>query len=192
MLQASGHTIAYGIRFYPYGLSPFLPIPMQEFVGQRVDLVDLFGTAGHDLIVRLAAGPCPCGFDVLEHFLTTQLRDQWADLALIQAASQRLYNQRGAVSIAQMAASLYLSERSLERKFLLTTGLTPKALARVIRFNHIKNQLMLRPQQSLTTLAAQSFYFDQAHFIHDFEQFMGMSPFAFTQKVEAGAYRFYK
>jgi hypothetical protein len=52
--------------------------------------------------------------------------------------------------------------------------------------------LLCAPRQNLTTLAAQTLYFDQAHFIHDFEQIMGLSPQRFTQKVESGLFRFYK
>src|SRR5262249_53525455 len=124
--------------------------------------------------------------------LLARRNDQTDDVALIRMASQFLYEQRGIASIPRLAVFVNLSERSLAWKFLQTTGFSPKMLARIVRFNFIRNDLMHRPQQSLTDLALRYQYFDQAHFIHDFASFTGQAPLAFARDVSNGLIRFYK
>ena len=71
-------------------------------------------------------------------------------------------------------------------------GVSPKSFARVIRFDQIKNELILNPQVSLTNLSFRYGYFDQAHFIRDFKQFTGKTPSVFRTEVAKQPLYFYK
>ena len=65
------------------------------------------------------------------------------------------------------------SDRHLAREFRREIGLTPKAAARVIRFDRARRLL---PRHSGAVVAAECGYADQAHLIREFVAFTGLSP----------------
>jgi AraC-like DNA-binding protein len=77
-------------------------------------------------------------------------------------------------SVASIARALGLSERRLERRFLLRVGITPKRFATLRRFEHAVE--IARSSGSLTRAAIDAGYYDQSHFIRDFRSFAGASP----------------
>lgn len=57
------------------------------------------------------------------------------------------------------------------RKFSSAIGLSPKQLSKTIRLQAILKTLLTKEVTSLTNLAYENGYFDQAHFIKDFKEF---------------------
>src|SRR6185295_11969728 len=82
---------------------------------------------------------------------------------------------QGDISVTALRTDLSLSERQLERTFRQQTGLTPRQFARLTRFRQVV-QLLHQPALTLTDVAYQAGYYDQAHFIHDFKAFAGLTP----------------
>jgi AraC-like DNA-binding protein len=76
-----------------------------------------------------------------------------------------------------------LSIRQLQRQFDETTGVSPKTLARTIRFEAIRERLMFDPNANLTELAYEFGYTDQAHFIKDFRAFTDKTPSEFVNEL---------
>ena len=66
--------------------------------------------------------------------------------------------------------------RQLERKFAKQIGISPKQLGKVIRLQTALKMLLNKKAESLTDIAYESEYYDQAHFIKDFKEFTGTSP----------------
>jgi AraC-like DNA-binding protein len=81
-------------------------------------------------------------------------------------------------SVADFAAGLALSERSLERLCNRAFGFSPKRLLRRQRFLRTLAQIGDRLDQPLSVLLDGS-YFDQSHFIREFRAYMGMTPMAY-------------
>lgn len=83
-------------------------------------------------------------------------------------------------TVGELAERLDLSRRSLERLSLRAFGFSPKLLLRRQRFLRSLSRFMLDPSLAwIRTLDRQ--YVDQAHFIRDFNRFMGMSPSRYAQ-----------
>ena len=55
----------------------------------------------------------------------------------------------------------------------------PKQLARVARLQAALKMIQQKKFNSLTEIAYENGYFDQAHFIKDFREFTGISPKSF-------------
>ena len=91
---------------------------------------------------------------------------------------QRLMRQLDCHPVARVAASLGLSQSTLERRILHCFGLTPKKLARVQRLYRAMTLLGTMPDAQL---ASELDFFDQSHFIADFRQLCGMTPSALRQ-----------
>jgi methylphosphotriester-DNA--protein-cysteine methyltransferase len=124
----------------------------------------------------------------LQHFLKSECAP--SDLALIQTACEFLYDTHGQMPITELAARCGLSLRQFERRFKRLTGLSPKILARLIRFEAARDGLLRG--QSWADLVYEFGYTDQAHFIHDFKAILGYTPGAFIaaaiQRSTSGFY----
>jgi AraC-like DNA-binding protein len=86
----------------------------------------------------------------------------------------------GAMSVAELAQETGWSARHLDNRFRAEIGLTPKAAARVIRFDRARRMLMRRVSQggppALADLAAVGGYYDQAHLAREFRGLAGCPP----------------
>ncbi len=112
----------------------------------------------------------------LEDFLIERAVARAYDPKIIQTAAKMLHHTKGRFRIAELADHCRMSVRQLERGFQRVVGTTPKTLARTLRFEEAQRRLMFDPETSLTDLAHDSGYFDQAHFIKDFKEFAGKTP----------------
>src|SRR5262249_16282973 len=100
------------------------------------------------------------------------------------AAANLLYHSKGQFRVAELADRCHTSARQLERQFDDATGVSPKTLARTIRFESIRSRLMFEPNANLTDLAYEFGYADQAHFIHDFKAFTNKTPSEFAAEMQ--------
>jgi AraC-like DNA-binding protein len=108
----------------------------------------------------------------------------------VQNAVGTLYATQGHVRIDDLAAQCGLSLRHFERQFKALTGISPKLLARIIRFEGVIHSLL--QGTPLDDLAHDFGYTDQSHLVHDFKAFAGCTPQQFLQRArkrrEAGFY----
>jgi AraC-like DNA-binding protein len=79
-------------------------------------------------------------------------------------------------SLDGWARTLGCSARTLERSFERWVGLSPKELARLLRFQQALRLAASRPDMNWAVVAASAGYSDQAHLGRDFRQFAGASP----------------
>jgi len=192
VFTSTGTTSMIGVRFYAYGAYPILQLPISQLTNQIVDLRDVLGKPTISLSEKANALSPLDTIRELENFLIKQLTDSKPDTKRIQSATHLLFQQSGGTDIAELARYTNLSIRSLERGFQEAIGYSPKALARVIRFNRIKDAIIIDPSLNFTDLSHQAGFFDQAHFIHDFKQFSGKTPSAFAEAVTKREIYFYK
>lgn len=82
-------------------------------------------------------------------------------------------------SVAELAAKVEISSRSLERIALKAFGFPPKLLMQRHRFLRSLSQFLLNPRLAWIKTLDEN-YVDQAHFVRDFKKFMQMSPSAYA------------
>lgn len=191
-LTANGKSVTAGIRFLAYGAYPFLRLPINRLHGPTINLDHLFGKSAVELSERIKGLSARNIFKEFEKFLLSHLSTSPREIDEIKFATEILFQDAGATDIARLAFDLHQSTRTLERRFDEVVGVSPKSFARVIRFDQIKNELILNPQVSLTNLSFRYGYFDQAHFIRDFKQFTGKTPSVFRTEVAKQPLYFYK
>ena len=120
---------------------------------------------------------------LLQEYLIEDALIQTYPLKHIHAAARLLHYTQGQYRIDELADYCHLSVRQLERGFREVVGVSPKELARTLRFDRAKTRLMFDPDVDLTRLAQDCGYFDQAHFIKDFRAFAGKTPTEFVQQT---------
>ena len=167
-------------RFLPDGLSPFLDIMVSELEDKAVSLVDLFGEKGKLLEEKvLTATDNTKRIQLIEEFLLSLLADPKTIDTLTKACVDVIIHTQGQIGIEELAEKMQLHRRNIERKFTSAIGMSPKQLSKVVRLQATLKMLQQQNFTSLTSLAYENGYYDQAHFIKDFKEFTGMSPKSF-------------
>lgn len=78
--------------------------------------------------------------------------------------------------IGELAASLGVSERSIQRLARRHIGLSPAALIRRRRLQEAAERIRDNPEADLASLAAELGYVDQAHLTNEFTRVLGFTP----------------
>ncbi len=69
-----------------------------------------------------------------------------------------------------------MSRRTFERRFFRKVGLSPKYYARLRRIGYACNLIAGKKKVNWPDIFYQAEFYDQAHFIKDFEEFTGRTP----------------
>jgi AraC-like DNA-binding protein len=176
IIRHDGNQSGIAIEVTPLGARALLGVTAGALVSTVVDLADVLGWRGAELPERLAsAGSWPDRFAILDHTLTSSLQ-QVAPPAEVVFAWRRLLNSDGSISVHALAEETGWSRRHLATRFRSEIGLSPKAAARVLRFDRARRLLGRSDRPSLVEVANNCGYFDQAHLTRDWRQFAGCSP----------------
>lgn len=183
-LGSLGKVSGVSARLSPWGLNVFCRGIVRDCAERRVDCRDIFPKYSVEEIEdklslkRTARERVQC----VEHFLLSILNRDNEDL-LIQAACKELDRSHGSYPISMLARTFGLTERTLERRFQMHIGATPKKYARIVRLRNAILQRKKLPNWADVAYAAG--YYDQSHMIHDFQELYGMSPESIYPQMEA-------
>ena len=168
------------LRLTPLGARRLFGRPMHELSNMTVALEDVLpGT--RELVERLRDEPSwSARFDLVDDFLLRRLANANEPSPEVEWSWARLHGSHGRAPIRELADEVGWSHRRLIQRFRDQIGLTPKLLARVIRFDRAVRQLRVATTNSLAELAFDCGYFDQAHMNREFREFAGTSPAAFA------------
>jgi AraC-like DNA-binding protein len=179
VIDTSEQQRVIGVQFNAGGAFPFLGMPASEVAGATFALDDLW--PGQAALLReelLFARGVAEMFAILERLLRSRLNRVSALHPAVAYAVRELARPSAELRVADLASRIGFSSRRLGDLFREQTGLAPKAFQRVRRFQHVLSSLHKNPlaDGNWATLAADCGYYDQAHFIHDFKSFSGMTP----------------
>ncbi|MGH8791959.1 MAG: helix-turn-helix domain-containing protein [Stackebrandtia sp.] len=161
-----------GVAFRPGGTVPFFDEPADAVRDELADLSTLWGRGGAVLPERLTEAPDPHDrIRLLEQALLERLRRPASPATRVALAAL----DRG-TPVAEVADRLGATPRRFAERFAADVGLTPKRFARVRRFQRLLADVVAREPEDWARLAAEHGYYDQAHMIHDFQAFTGITP----------------
>jgi AraC-like DNA-binding protein len=176
-IAPTGRSSIVAARFQPEGLAPFLEVPVSDLQDRANDLITLFGEAGKQLEEKIiAADGTTERIALLESFFLSRLSTPAAIDSITRNCVDIILRSQGQMEIKDLAGKANINRRNLERKFVTAIGMSPKQLSRVVRLQVTLKLLEQRKFTSLTSLAYENGYYDQAHFIRDFKEFTGTSP----------------
>jgi AraC-like DNA-binding protein len=101
---------------------------------------------------------------------------------LFEQAMTLLREEKGAMPIQAVLAHLKVNYKWLERSFNKHIGLSPKAYARLQRFINAYAALIKSEGRDLTAVALDNGYYDQTHFIKEFQRITGVAPLRYLAK----------
>ena len=188
-LQAQAGLGFISVRFRSGALRHFSPLPLSELIDDALPIQDVWGPAGLEVANRVAMA-----FDqasrvaILEDWLLACLRQHGKAQPMMEAAVRQLYYQHRSIRVEMLAEQLGMSRRNFERVFREQIGMSPKAFQRTARFHLTMRDLLLAHQADYLDAALSHGYYDQAHFIHDFQAFVKDSPVAFLKRTATMAH----
>lgn len=165
-----------GARFLLGGLAPFAKVSLRAFTDATPAPSAVFGDDAQRLEAALEREPdLDARALLLDGFFLRALVDDPSRRRFAQAV-EHLTASGGAAPILEVAEVADVSLRHLDRHFAQHLGISPKFVARVLRFQSALRALMRDPGCALADVAAAWGYFDQAHFVKDFKRFSGGAP----------------
>ena len=97
------------------------------------------------------------------------------DLTLISKAVEEIEKSNGDIRLKALSEKLSVVKRTLRNHFYEYVGCSPKEYIRLVKLRHVAYQ-MKHSENSLTDIAYDNNYADQAHFIHEVKNMTGKSP----------------
>jgi AraC-like DNA-binding protein len=177
IVEPLGVTGSFVVRFHPNGFLPFSTMPIKDMENTAIPLDSLFGKEGVEIGDNiLNANSTAERIHLIEAFLMQRLTDKQAIDTVVKSTVDTILNGNGQFSVDKLSQQNNTNRRQLARKFSTTIGLSPKQLSKTIRIQATLKKLLTEEVSSLTDLAYENEYFDQAHFIKDFKEFTGLTP----------------
>jgi AraC-like DNA-binding protein len=196
LITHDGRQSGIQIGMSPLGARALLGVPAGELTSLDVEGAAVLGPLASNISERLReTADWTRRFEILSELLldramagaaTTEPGAAPGISREVRHAWQALLRSGGRISVAQLAADTGWSDRHLRAKFRLEIGLTPKAAARVIRFDRARRRLASRVRAGgapdLAELAADGGYYDQAHLDREFAALAGCAPTAWLAR----------
>ncbi|HLW87447.1 MAG TPA: AraC family transcriptional regulator [Terriglobales bacterium] len=163
-----------GMRFRPGMWAEHFGIPTSDITDLQLPLESLWGARGRALLAQMVDSESSkrCA-----ELLSLALRPPQAR-SPVQRALAWMEANPDCVLLDDVASKSGLSARQFRRVCQQQTGISPKLLARVLRFRKAVSQVQAHAGEH-AGLAAECGYFDQSHFIAEFQLFAGQTPSAY-------------
>jgi AraC-like DNA-binding protein len=177
VLETAQQSSLMGVHFKPGRAFPFFNLPLSELHNLRVSLTDLWGASAGDVREQLlTTQTVEARFRLLERVLLAQVSLPLRSHPAIVFALRRFQEAPHECTVSEILEQVGCSQRHFVRLFSREVGLKPKLFIRLQRFHRTLCKVGMQSQLDWTDLALDCGYFDQAHLIHDFRAFSGLTP----------------
>lgn len=177
VVEPMGKTGTFFVCFHPHGFLPFASFPIKDMENTAVSLEKLFGKDGQEIEHRiLDADSTLERINLIESFLFKRLAKTETIDHIVKSTVETILTANGQLSVDVLSKQNKTNRRQLARKFSSDIGLSPKQLSKTIRLQATLKMLLTENITSLTNLAYENEYYDQAHFIKEFKVFTGLTP----------------
>ncbi|MCX8131671.1 MAG: AraC family transcriptional regulator [Clostridia bacterium] len=164
-----------GVEFRPFGAVNFFSIPLYELTNQFYHADEVLNRIGCELQKRIAdSKSVEEKIFILESFLLNQLFSSRKAASFIEYAANQITLKNGVINISELITDTGYSKRHFDRKFKEHIGVSPKELARVLRFQAFYSKIAMNKNDIRDQMY--DFYYDQSHFIKEFKRFTGLTP----------------
>lgn len=163
------------VQLHPWTPAHFSAADMSKFTDQIVPFeVPEIGSAHFSSLPELSHK------EIYQTFIMAfeMMMREGSTQELIYRASSLLVESSGCLQVFKLSEYLGCSSRHLQKIFKKHIGLTPKQLSLILRLRDTVDSIAYRQEDvlSMTDLALDSDFFDQAHFTNAFRSFAKVSP----------------
>lgn len=109
---------------------------------------------------------------------------------LLDKVYQEIMQSKGNEKVAMLSSRFSVNPRTLRRKFITRIGIPPKELAEVVRVHYLWSQIIQNPALDIFDVVCEGGFYDQPHFIRNFQKIVGETPSAFFKRNHENALAF--
>ena len=172
------------IHFTAWGIQPFVDFPISEITDTRVDLNYIFKEDIENLSSTLQRTSILAEKIIaLNQFFKQRLQQVSRIDNRAKDLARYILQVNGTVRLKELCKDLFIAERTAQRMIHNTVGVNYKLFTRLVRLEYVR-RLMSKNNITLTDVALKAGYFDQAHFIHDFQTSFSESPGEYLKKQQ--------
>ncbi|MGY6562241.1 MAG: helix-turn-helix transcriptional regulator [Luteibaculaceae bacterium] len=162
-----------GAHLKPYALAHFTDISVSS-LPWFFHPSEIFGQRAEEVLLSFRDSPSlPHLFQLVEESFISVYKPK--DLLLVQEACSIIEEKKGDLTVSQVAGKVGKNTRTLQNHFIKHIGVGPKEfiLLTKIKFSLLQ---MAHSNKSLTEIAHENNFADQAHFIHVLKQLNSPAP----------------
>lgn len=176
LIKPTGSIDVVGIRLRPGGVPALVSDAIDGMGDITAHLHDLDHRLPGFLAEQLAVTPTHQGrYHLVIDALRRVARPERVDARVVWA-TRRLQRAKGRLPIDVVGCEMGISTRTLERLFKRHVGLGPKKLSRIYRIQSVVRAVTAGQGDPWRRLALRAGYFDESHFVRDFQSVAGVTP----------------
>ena len=183
--EHDGRAAGVQIDLTPPAAHMLFELPMDALAERNLPLDALLD--GSDLLVEqlYEAGSWDERFDLLDLELSRRFEGARRPTPGVTWAWDQLRASRGRAAVGPLAEELGWSRRRLVARFREEIGLPPKAVARLLRFEHALE--LVDRGAPWAQVAVSAGYYDQSHLINEFRSITGITPAQYVTNLQDAA-----
>jgi AraC-like DNA-binding protein len=176
-----------GVHFKPGGAYPFFDFPINELNNLTIELDTVWNNEIHSIRnAILNTERIGQKFSILENYFLQKGKRKSEPNLLVQYAVEQLIHSPAVWTIDRLTRKVGVTQKHLISLFKKYVGLSPKQLARISKFQKVIQLAEKQQRIEWTQLAYECGYYDQSHFIKEFQAFSGINPSSYL--VQRGEY----
>jgi AraC-like DNA-binding protein len=180
--ELRGRVNYLAVRFLPGGFLHFFACPACHFTDRIIPLEMISGKREHNLTERLTGeSRTDNRIELFESYFGSLLMRNNRNDPAVRNALCNILKHKGNIEISQLSRDAGSSQRQLCRKFSEWVGVSPKSFCRIVRFQNTLRMFPPRSRCNLLSIALDGGYYDQSHFIHEFNSYCGLNPSEFLK-----------
>lgn len=182
ILRSDGRFELVGLEFTPTGYYRLLHKSAHPLTDSIADLADMHPELALMLDRQLhnrAATPQNI-IAVIESVLRERI-EHALEAPMVDSMVNEILRHNGVVRIGELCAQYPVTDRQLRRYFEEVVGVPAKYFAKTCQVNSVIRAMVRDDRETLRALAIDHGFYDQAHFIRDFQTFVAMEPSAFLR-----------
>lgn len=185
IINQAAEINVWGVSLYPFGAYPLLRTNMSTLEGCVINLQQVNPFFSTTIINGLLQIRESCeGPAIVEDALLDWIGNG-INMDEIRLAHEFMRHING-LKIGEYCRNSRIGIKRLERLIKKYTGLSPKQLHQVGRFQRAGNDIIYNPlPPSLADLAYSHDYYDQMHLTKDFKEYAGITPFLFLNQHDS-------
>jgi AraC-like DNA-binding protein len=170
-----------GVVFRPGGAHGLFDVPASDFYNRIVRLDQVWPAKRAELIDRVRTTMNPRRkLQILEVGLQELFKRRTLHPAM-QCALWDFQRRPHVHTVSDFSAEIGLSRRRFSHLFREQIGMTPKLYCRLIRFQEVVRQVRAGGPVNWADIAVAGGYSDQAHLVHEFREFSGLTPTSYLE-----------
>ena len=165
------------VNFTLLGIRLLVGRPIEDMTNRALTPEDVFGRFANELVHQLYEAPSwDARFACLDRALAARIGDPQDVPAGVRCAWHHLTASSGRIRIGRIVQEVGWSQRHFIAQFTHELGVSPKVLARILRFGRVIRAVRANGAADLADLATMAGYYDQSHLARDVRQFAGTTP----------------